>query len=406
MAAALYAPLVLVGQGIALPAHAENALPPLRPVVSKPLQAAQDLAKEKKYTEALAKVAEADAAADKTADEVYMIDRVRASIAAVAGDNQLAISSFEKVVDSKRLSPEEEIKFVEALGSLYSKQKEYAKAIPWIERYFKSGGNDPEMRNLLIRDYYFNNEFAKAAQELRADIQADEKAGRTPSEASLKLLISCAVKQNDKNGYIDTLEKFIAYYPKKEYWGDLLNRVTAKPTFSDRLALDAYRLKRAVGQMSGATDYMAMSQLALLAGFPGEAKAVIDEGFASGALSPAAAGGKQARLRDDIYKAAAEDARALGSKGADDVKKAQGLLNQGFAYVTAGDREKGIAMMERSLRMGGLKRPEDAKLLLGYAYVLEGRKDQALQTFKTVRGADGTADLARCWILHLGQLNG
>jgi hypothetical protein len=386
-------------------AYAQTQPVALRPEIGKPLQEAQDLAKNKKYQDALAKISQAESAENKTAYEGYMIDRVRASVAAVAGDDRLAINSFEKVVVSDLLPKEDQASFVQALIALYSKANDYPKTIYWINQYFKNGGNDPRMRTLLIQSYYFNNEFARATQEPQADIQADEKAGQAPSQDTLKLLASCAIKQNDKVAYVDVLEKFVAYYPKKEYWADLLDRVQSKPAFSARHALDLYRLKHILGELDTATGYMEMSQLSVLAGFPAEAKKIVDEGFESGTLNATVEHGRQQRLRDQIYKAAAEDASALNGSQGDLVKGKQGgsLMNLGYAYVTNGQIDKGINLMEQGMRQGGLKRLDDARLQLGYAYVLANRNEQALKTFKAVQGSDGSADLARYWILYLNR---
>ena len=44
-----------------------------------------------------------------------------------------------------------------------------------------------------------------------------------------------------------------------------------------RGSLDTYRLSLATGSMSAANDYMEMTQLALQAGFPSEAKQIVDK---------------------------------------------------------------------------------------------------------------------------------
>src|SRR5437660_1703859 len=82
-----------------------------------------------------------------------------------------------------------------------------------------------------------------AAQEALADIQADEKAGKAPPEDRLQLLANAYLKQNDPNRYAWSLEKLVAYYPKKEYWADLITRTQKKMTFAERLALDVLRLR-------------------------------------------------------------------------------------------------------------------------------------------------------------------
>ena len=139
---------------------------------------------------------------------------------------------------------------------------------------------------------------AKAMKEVKADLAADEKAGRTPSLANLEFYANAALKQNDKVGYASALEKLVSFHGKKEYWVNLLNSVERKPGFSQRLSLDLFRLKLAVGQVTKTNDFMDMSQLSLQGGFPVEAIKIIDQGFKSGALGTGNETARHNRLRD------------------------------------------------------------------------------------------------------------
>ena len=75
------------------------------------------------------------------------------------------------------------------------------------------------------------------------------------------------------------------------------------------------------------------------------------------------------------------------------------LVNVGFAYVSGGQFDTGIPMMEQGIARGGIPRPEVAKLHLGIAYLSAGRKADAVRTFQSVGGTDGTAELARLWLI-------
>ena len=74
----------------------------------------------------------------------------------------------------------------------------------------------------------------------------------------------------------------------------------------------------------------------------------------------------------------------------------------GYNYVAEGAPQKGLAYMEEGIKKGSLKRPEDAKLLLGVAQLQSGSRARGLQTLKTLHSRDGPADLASLSIL-LGQ---
>lgn len=385
-------------------AHADETL---RPQISKPLVAAQDLLKAKKYRDALTKIREADAVGNKTAYESQTIERMRLAAANALGDAENAAKAVNALLAGGKLSVSEKHNFIQAVAVAYYRNKNYSQAISWSQRYFKEGGRDAQMRTLLVQSYYLQGDYANAAKQLTADIAALEKAGGKPGVDSLQMLASCYLQLNDTNGYVTALEKLVTWHPTPEYWADLLHRLQRKSGFADRLALDLYRLRLASGNVGGAGDYMEMAQLALQAGYPAEARKVVDEGYAKKLLGtgPAAEIDRHKRLRDLVNRQLAEDQKNLaqGEGQAKAAKNGTALVNIGYNYVLNGQSDKGIALMEEGIAKGGLKRAEDAMLHLGHAYLLAGQKDKAIQTLKAVEGADGTADLARLWILQAQQ---
>ncbi|MGZ5725467.1 MAG: tetratricopeptide repeat protein, partial [Caldimonas sp.] len=277
----------------------------------------------------------------------------------------------------------------------------YAKSMQWSQRYFREGGTSGAIRTMLIQSQYLSGDFAGAARELTAEIQGAERNGSPPAEDRLKLLLNAATKQGDNSAYVFAMEKLVTYYPKKEYWADLMSRMQRKPSFSDRLSLDTYRLSLATGSMTAPADYMEMAQLALQADLATEGKEVVDKGFAAGALGTGPQAERHKRLRDLVAKRLAEDAatRAADEKQALDAKSGDALVGVGMNLVYSGQAARGVQLIQQGIAKGGLKRPEDAKLHLGIAQLAAGDKAKAQATFRTVQGSDGTADLARLWAL-------
>ena len=384
------------------PAHAQDKSEALRPEVGRPLSGAQELIKAQKFAEALAKLQEADAVPSKTPYESYVLERLRAAAAAGAGDVALAEKSFGSVLASNRLPAAEQAQVYASLAAMFYRAKDYPKTAQWASRYVTAGGTNPQMREVLTQALYLSNDFAGAARELQSEFKADEAAGKVPAEDRLELLASSSLKAKDEAGYTSALEKLVAHYPKKDYWADLISRVQKKPGFASRLSLDVFRLQRNTVGLRDASDFMEMAQLASEAGFPIEAKKILDEGFSANLLGTGSDAVRQKRLRETVNKQAAEDAKVLaqGQGPAASAKDGMGHVNFGLDYVLNGQFDKGLPMMEQGVAKGGLKQPEDAKLRLGMGYFLAGQKDKAIQVLKTVQGADGTADLARLWVLH------
>ena len=371
----------------------------LRAEVGKPLQDAQALMKQGKHREALAKLREADNVSNKTANESYVIERVRAAAASAAGDNEAAAKSFETLIASGRLSAGEKDKFSEGLVGLYIRAKDYNKANAAINRQLKERDN-PALRQLLIQNYYQSGNLSGAEQELRNI----EKGGKL-NEDQLGLLANIQLKKGDKAGYVGTIEKLAASYPKVSYWTDLLNRVVTKPGYSNRLTVDVYRLKLANNLLKKPSEFVEMAQLVLQAKAPAEALKVIDKGYKAGALGVGAEAARHQRLKDLAQKNLADDQKTQATDEAALVKAKDndGLVKMGYGLVQAGQADKGLQMMQDAIKAGGLRNPEDAKLHLGQAQAVAGKKSQAIATLKEVKGNDGTADLARYWIMAINH---
>jgi len=145
-----------------------------------------------------------------------------------------------------------------------------------------------------------------------------------------------------------------------------------------------------------------MAQLAIQAGLPAEAKLVVDKGYEKKILGNGQGADRHQRLRDLVNKSVTESTknRSREEQEAIAAKDGNELVKIGLNYTFEGKADKGINLMEQGIKKGGLKRPEDAKLALGYAQVHAGQKARGVQTLKTVQGSDGTADIARLWALH------
>jgi hypothetical protein len=378
-------------------AHGQGGL---RPEVGKPLQAAEALIKSGKFREALAKVREADGVGGKTAAESTTIERMRLAAASGAGDADTAARSFDAIASG--MSGADRLRSIESIAGSYYRAKDYAKAQQWYARYFKEGGTSSANRTLMIQTQYLSGDLAGASRELMAEIQAAERNGTAPAEDRINLLMNAAVRQKDVNAETFALERLVTYYPKKEYWVSLMSRMQRKPSFSDRLSLDAYRLSLATGSMTAAADYSEMAQLALQAGSGAEAKQVIDKGFAAGVLGTGPEAERHKRLRDLVNKRLAEAKKTVteDEKEALAAKDGNELVSIGMNMVYEGQKAQGIQLMQQGIAKGGLKRPEDAKLHLGIAQLVAGENAKAQATLKTVSGSDGTGDLARLWALY------
>jgi hypothetical protein len=379
----------------------------VRAEVGRPLQAARDLIKQQKYKEALAKLKEVEAVPNRTANENLLLEQMRASAAMQAGDLATASKSTQALISSGKLSAADQGRYAAGLASLYYRDKDYTNAAAWAQKSLAANPGDKAMRGLMIQSYYLAGDTATAQREALADVQAAEKAGQAPPEDRLQLLANLASKGTDKQAYITSLERLVAYYPKKEYWNDLLRRIESKPGFNNRLALDMYRLRRATKTLESGNDVFEMAQLALQERQAAEAKKILEEGFAAGLLGKGNDAERQKRLLNLATQRAEEAPKQLAAAEAEarEQKDGDALVRVGMAHSGMGQHDKGIQLIQQGIALlqadkaakGRAGRVDEANLHLGIAYLRAGQKPKAVQAFKSVQGTDGSADLARLW---------
>ncbi len=384
----------LLAAGVFTTAQAQG----IRPEVAKPLQAASELLKAGKAKEALAKAREADAVGGKTAGEQLVIDRMKGAAAQRAGDAATTIAAFESVYE--RGGASEKAQMAEQIAFAYSQQKNWPKTSEWTGKAKAAGGNSASLNQLIAfvqsQSGDYTTVHARLAGRRGGRRERRPPPGRRRSAASGR----CGAADQQHGRLLATLEKLVLYYPKKDYWSAHLASIQRKPGFSDRLGLDVQRLKLANGLMTKADEYMELAQLALQAGFPVEARSIVDKGYAAGVLGTGDQAPRHQRLKDLVIKSQGESEAGLAKNltEANAQKEGNELVKMGTVYASMGQHDKAVELIEKGIAKGSLKRPDDAKLRLALSMAAAPKtKAKGLQALRQVGGSDGTAEVARLY---------
>ena len=383
--------------GLSAPVHAET----LRAEVGKPLAKAEALMNAHNYAGALAQVRTASAARGLTAEESFVIEELRGSIAQHMGDNVTAAKVYADLLASGRTSPSQQALLLKAETSLAFNAKNYPAAIGWIQRSLKANPNDATMRTQLITAYYLNKDYVNAGKLQAIQVAATVRAGQRPTEEQLQLLAACQRASGDTQGFGATMIQLVTYYPKPDYWQNLIHSAQTRPGFSDRLTLDIDRFEMAIGLQKTPDDLMEMVELALQVPLPGEAKAIIDNAYTANILGTGPGAARQQRLRDLVNRTYDSEQKTLAGREAEAQASHDGnlLVALGEEYASYQQYPKGIALMQAGLAKGGLRHPDDTRLHLGVALLRAGQKPRAMQVLKTVDGHEGASDVARLWMM-------
>jgi tetratricopeptide (TPR) repeat protein len=389
-------------QTAATPAAAASAptAPGVRANLSAPLLDAQNLIKENKFAAAKEKLQIAQAVADKTPYESYIIDRLALSIAIGEEDAAGATKLLEQILQLDKagawLKGDESLRLMQAVGIVHYRAKDYTKAAAWMDRNIQAGGTEQAVKDVRIQSLLLAGNLARGSDLIDEEIALDEKAKKTPSQAHLTMLAQARTNLKDTAASTRALEKLVQYYPTKEHWRSLINRLLNRSDLSIRLQLDTLRLAFFTRALEDAVDYTDYIELAQKAGYSAEGLSAYERGAAEGLLGNTDA---HKKLRTKLAHEVEQDRKTLAADTISALKKPDGfaLFNLGFNQVGMQQFDKGLELMEKGVAKGIPKHPEDARLHLAVAYAQAGQNDKALQTFATVSGPEGLDDLVRYW---------
>jgi len=373
--------------------------------LAKPLHEAQEDLKAKKYNDAIAKLKQAQGMDGKTAYDQHVINEFLVVAYANTQNYAEAAKAMEAELDDGFTPEAEKPKMLRSIIGLNNNLKNWDKVIEYGNRAIKGGTADDETRILVGQAYYLKGDYKDSLKVIDATVDGEIKAGQTPKKDTLLLLYSSCQKLNDDNCSTHAMEKLVAYYPQPDYWSQLLFSVRSQTSNNDADLLQTYRLMTEVDVLKTPGDYNEMAQLALEAGSPGEAQSVLEKGFQKDVFNDKLTKDRNQRLLDNAKKAAATDQASLPSqvKEAEASPTGQKNVGVGIAYLGYGQYDKAVDELSKGLSKGGVKDEAQARLLLGIAQLKAGHKDEAVKSFKAVKGDPNLERLANLWTLHAKQ---
>jgi tetratricopeptide (TPR) repeat protein len=389
----------------ATPAFAAEGKQTNSPKLGKPLKEAHDDLNAKKYADAITKLREAEGIPGKTPYDQHLINDMLGFAYARIQNYAEAAKAWEAELDDGFTAQSEIPTRVRQLAEANYQIKNYDKAIEFGNRAIKGGFADDELKTLVGQAYYLKGDWKNALRFEEGLVDEKIKNGQTPKNESLQLLLSACVKLNDSACETRALEKVVTYYPKPDYWYQLLYTMRQQTSGNDANTLQTYRLMSEVDVLKSPEDFTEMAQLALEAGSPGEAQRILEKGIAKGVFTEPRAKAKNQRLLETAKKTAATDQTNLPKieKDADAAPTGAKNVGVGLAYLGYGQYDMAVDQISKGLTKGGLRNESEARLLLGIAQLKAGHKEDATKSFHAVKGDPSLERLANLWSLHAKQ---
>ena len=333
----------------------------------------------------------------KSPEERYLVAQLQLK-AATAAKNEAAMGAALQALIASGGVPQQQLPLVYVnLGKVHWNQKQFDQAAAMFQKALQADPNNTEATSLLAQARQLQGRTGDAMADLTKAIAQRKASGSKPPEELYKRAVSLAYEKKQPNA-IELSREWVSAYPSPASWSDALRIYRNLSNLDEAATLDVLRLARATGALKGDGDFHRYAFATITRGYPGEAKAVLEEGFAANAIDRNKALFKQA-IGEATTKSAGERARlsqvaqtALAAKTA---KQA----------LTAGDVLYGYGEFARAAELyrAALGRPgADASLInlhLGMALARSGDKAGATAALNAVTGA--RAELAKYWLIYL-----
>ncbi len=384
------ATMAVPGAAIAAEKTKKQAGPDLSPAVRKPLAAAQTALSAKDAVTALARVAEARPEI-KTADDRYYVSLIQYQAANIAQDVPAQLDGVMGMIDSGKADAGMEPKLYVAAAQLAHQLNDLPRAEQILDRALQA--NPSPDTYVYAAETKFKLKKSADAARLIAEVAAKGEASGAPvPEDWIKRGVAFAADAKNPAEATKLTRAWLRAYPSQTSWRDTLEIYRLVNTVEPELNLDFMRLQRAAGALRGERDYFELAE-ATYVKLPGEAKAVLDQGIANGALDPAKSRAV-AELRTIASSKVAADKASLSKNST----TGRGALGMADAYASYGDYASAVEMYRKALTLGGID-ANTANVRLASALAMSGKKDEAKALLATITGP--RADLAAYWTIFI-----
>ncbi|MEM1114112.1 MAG: tetratricopeptide repeat protein [Pseudomonadota bacterium] len=326
-------------------------------------------------------------------------------------DYARALQAYENVVRQPDIPLAMEINTKYTIAQLYFVQEQWQKGIDALLDWFEvTETPNANAYVLLAQGYYQTKDFNKALLNVEKAIdmhntkQVQRKAedptyvSTPPKENWYNLARFLYFEKNDVPATIDTLETLLKFYPKKQYWVQLSHMYGE--TKNEKWQLSAMETAEVQGMLDKGTEQVTMAYLYLNADVPYKAAKVMDAGLDDGSID---GNSKNWEIMGNAYRQAQEIEKAIPAmeEAASKAETGELYARLGNVYLDGDEYKKSIQAINKGLQRGGIKRPDQARLVLGMAYFNDKQYTRAKEAFTAAGRDERSAKYARQWIRYM-----
>ncbi len=310
-----------------------------------------------------------------------------------------AIKSYEKVLTQPELPEALVLSTLKTMAQLQFTQEDYTGALVTINRLMKSVDEPSADIFMLKGQALFQMErYDDALGPIKIAIDMYRDQGRPPKENWLLLLRVIYFERNDYDNMLEVVKELLVYYPKDTYVLTLAGIYSEQGDTKKQLALTEVLYEK--GMLNSASNVTNLANLYLMHGLPYKAAVLLQKEIDNKVVD---ANERNLRLLSQSWYQAREDQKAIPP-----LKIAAEMSDDGELYVRLAQAQINLEQwkdaaesINKALKRGGLKRTDQANIMLGMALFNQKRLTQARRAFERANKDKRSARTASQWIQYV-----
>lgn len=378
--------------------------PALRNKVYERLAEAQTLAEAKEYAaaaEILDDMISEDGKRALNSYELANVYNLHAFLSYSKEDYSGSLRYYEKVISQPDIPLAMEINTRFTIAQLYFVQEKWQRGIDALLVWFDlSEQPNADAYVLLAQGYYQVKKYDLALKNVETAISMHETAGKLPKEQWYNLARFLYYDKDDFDSALDVLNTLLIYYPKKQYWVQASHLYGEKKDDKRQLALMEAAYEQ--GFFDRSSEVVSMAYLYLSAEVPYYAGSVMQRGFKDELVDDKS---KNYELAGSAWAQAREVSKSIPMMEKAAAKSDEGELyvRLGNVYLDGDQFSKAADSVQKGLKKGGVKRPDQARLVLGMSYFNMGEYAKARSAFRAAGKDERSAKYSRQWLKYINS---
>ncbi len=331
--------------------------------------------------------------------ELANVHNFRAYIHYTRQDYPAAIAAWERVLAQPDLPQAMEAGTRYSLAQLYVATSDWKRAAAMLEAWFRLTDDPaPESHVLLAQARYQLGQHAEALAAIGRALAEARSRGQPPRENWYLLQRMASYARGDLEGTAKALGVLAERWPRKEYFVQLAGILGELGDAGRQLAVleTAYR----GGWLDAERELLNLAYLYLGNETPIRAARVLERGLEDARIEPSA---RNLELLGAALRQARENRRAIEvlERAAREGGDAELWVRVAGLQLEENANEQAVAAARRALELGGGRRPDSTRIVLGMALYNLGRHAEAREAFAEAARDERSRQSAEQWLRFL-----